>query len=108
NVLGIVDDHWFLYVTDFGNAGPDKGQGGKYLIVPPGFEGDLPADGYHVVHANTFGNWVMWRGFQVVDDPKPAVAATKEGFRMYPLSQADSPPEMNFVNVSGLPNSTIH
>lgn len=31
NVLGFIDDHWFHYVTDFGNAGPDKGKGGKYL-----------------------------------------------------------------------------
>ena len=27
NVLGIIDDHWFKYVGDFGNAGPDKGKG---------------------------------------------------------------------------------
>ncbi|MGB5267218.1 MAG: DUF1254 domain-containing protein, partial [Polyangiales bacterium] len=29
HVLGIIDDAWFHYVTDFGDAGPDKGQGGK-------------------------------------------------------------------------------
>jgi hypothetical protein len=31
NSLGIVDDFWFRYVADPGNAGPDKGKGGKYL-----------------------------------------------------------------------------
>ena len=36
NVLGIIDDAWFHYLTDFGNAGPDKGKGGKFLLVPPG------------------------------------------------------------------------
>jgi hypothetical protein len=35
NVLGIIDDFYFEYVADFGNAGPDKGQGGKTLVVPP-------------------------------------------------------------------------
>jgi hypothetical protein len=29
DVLGIIDDHWFKYVADFGRLGPDKGQGGN-------------------------------------------------------------------------------
>ncbi len=107
NVLGIIDSHWFHYVTDFGNAGPDKGQGGKFLILPPGFKGDVP-DGYHVAQSDTYGNWVIWRGFQVNGDPKPAVETTKKIFRMYPLSQKDNPPKMNFINVSGKEFNTIH
>ena len=107
NVLGFIDDAWFKYVADFGNAGPDKGQGGKFLILPPGYEGDIP-DGYHVAQSNTYGNWVIWRGFQVDGSTKPAIDATKKLFRMYPLSQKDSPPEMNFVNMSGKFNNTIH
>src|SRR5690606_7864313 len=39
NVLGVIDDHWFQYVGDVGNAGPDKGKGGKYLLLPPGHTG---------------------------------------------------------------------
>jgi hypothetical protein len=35
NVLGFVDDFWFHFVTDMGNAGRDQGKGGKYLILPP-------------------------------------------------------------------------
>ncbi|TWU51679.1 hypothetical protein Poly59_32740 [Rubripirellula reticaptiva] len=107
NVLGIIDSHWFHYVADFGNAGPDKGKGGKFLILPPGFKGDVP-DGYHVAQSDTYGNWVIWRGFQVDGDPKPAVETTKRIFRMYPLSQKDSPPKMNFINVSGKKFNTIH
>jgi len=107
DVLGIIDDHWFKYVTDFGRLGADKNQGGKYLIIPPGYEGDIP-EGYLAYNTNTFGNWVIWRGFQVDGSPKPAVETTKEIFKAYPLSQADNPPEMNFINVSGKFNSTIH
>jgi len=106
-VLGIIDDAWFQYVTDFGNAGPDKGQGGKFLLVPPGYEGALP-EGYHVARTKTFGNWVVWRGFQVDGSTKPAVEATKSMFRMYPLSKKDNPPRMNFINVSGTEHNTIH
>ena len=81
-VLGIIDDHWFKYVTDFGNAGPDKGKGGKFLILPPGYKGEVP-EGYHVARTNTYGNWVIWRGFQVDGNPAPAIEATKKLFRLY-------------------------
>jgi hypothetical protein len=106
-VLGIIDDAWFHYVTDFGNAGPDKGQGGKFLLVPPGYEGKLP-EGYFVARTQTYGNWVIWRGFQVDGSTKPAVEATQSKFRMYPLSQKDNPPEMKFIDVSGTEHNTIH
>jgi len=107
SVLGFVNDAWFKYVADFGNAGPDKGKGGKFLIVPPGYEGEVP-EGYHVAKSMTHGNWVIWRGFQVEGSPNPAVAATKKLFRIYPLSKKDSPPKMTFINVSGMVNNTIH
>ncbi|MBK5101208.1 MAG: DUF1254 domain-containing protein [Desulfobacteraceae bacterium] len=107
DVLGLIDDHWFKFVADFGRLGADKAQGGKFLILPPGYEGEVP-DGYFVYPTNTYGNWVIWRGFQVNGDPAPAVETTKKTFRLYPLSQKNNPPKMNFVNVSGKFNSTIH
>jgi len=107
DVLGIIDDHWFKYVGDFGRLGPDKGKGGKFLILPPGYEGEVP-EGYFVFRTNTYGNWVIWRGFQVDGSTKPAVEATKKIFRIYPLSKKDNPPKMNFVNMSGKSTNTIH
>jgi hypothetical protein len=41
--LGAIDDYWFRWVTDFGLPGPDRGEGGKYLILPPGYEGPAAA-----------------------------------------------------------------
>ncbi len=107
NVLGAIDDFWFHYVVDFGKAGPDKGKGGKFLILPPGYKGTVP-DGYHVAQSGTHGNWVFWRGFPVDGDPKPAVAMTQKTFRVYPLSQKDNPPNMQFINASGKFFNTIH
>jgi hypothetical protein len=54
NVLGFINDAWFQYVVDFGNAGPDKGRGGKFLILPPGYEGEVP-DGYLVYRPLMYG-----------------------------------------------------
>ena len=42
-VLGMVDDFWYKWVGDIGITGADKGEGGKYLLLPPGFKGDVPA-----------------------------------------------------------------
>ncbi|WP_282036539.1 DUF1254 domain-containing protein [Saccharicrinis aurantiacus] len=107
DVLGIIDDHYFKYVADFGRLGPDKAKGGKFLILPPNYKGEVP-DGYFVKQANTYGHWIIWRGFQKDGDPMPAVNATKETFKIYPLSKKNNPPEMNFVNVSGKQFNTIH
>ena len=107
NVLGIVDDFWFRYVTDLGNAGPDRGQGGKFLFLPPGYEGDVP-DGYFVFRSPTYGNILMWRGFLVNGDPRPAAESIRKHTRVYPLSEADNPPQAKFINVSGKAFNTIH
>ena len=50
DVLGILDDMYFRYMSDMGAAGPDHGKGGKYLVLPPGYDGDVP-DGYYVVQS---------------------------------------------------------
>src|SRR5262245_22523761 len=108
NTLGIVDDFWFRYVTDLGNAGPDKGKGGKFLFLPPDYTGDVPKEGYYVFKSPTYGNWFMARGFQVNGDPKPGAESIKKHLRIYPLATAAKPPETKFVNVSGKSFNTIH
>ncbi|AJP57562.2 hypothetical protein UC34_12215 [Pandoraea vervacti] len=108
NILGVVDDFWFRYVTDMGNAGPDKGHGGKYLFVPPGYAGALPKSGYFVVSPPTFGNLLFGRAFMKDGDPKPGVDALKRGLKVYRLSEASSPPPTKFVNLSGRVMNTVH
>ena len=49
-ILGTIDDMWFRWVTDFGVPGPDRAQGGHYLLVGPGYDGPLPESGFHVSH----------------------------------------------------------
>ncbi len=83
--LGAVDDHWFRWVIDIGLPGPDRGEGGKYLIVPPGYEGDLPAGGYFVAHARTVR--VAWFGRSFLEnknDPKPAAERIRTFTKVYP------------------------
>ena len=44
---------WFRWVTDVGVPGPDRGEGGRYLLVGPGYDGPLPDSGFHVSHVRT-------------------------------------------------------
>ena len=101
DVLGILDDMYFRYITDMGAAGPDKGKGGKYLVLPPGYDGDVPEDGYYVVQSRTYTVWNFMRGY-VRDSVKDAADNIKNNLKVYPLAQKDNPPKMEFLNMSGL------
>ena len=105
-VLGPMDDAWFRWVVDVGITGPDKGKGGKYLLLPPGYTGVVP-DGYFVARPRTSGNLMFFRTFLKDGDPKPGVDSVKKAFRVYPLSQASNPPEMKFFDISGKAFNTI-
>ena len=107
NTLGLIDDFWFRYVTDLGIAGPDKGKGGRFLILPPDYTGTPPA-GFFTFKSRTFGNLFATRGYQENGDPAPGTASIKRHLRIYPLADAAKPPATNFVNVSGKAFNTIH
>jgi len=101
--LGAIDNFWFHWVGDVGETGPDKGKGGKYLLLPPGYKGKVP-EGYHVLHSPTYNHWFFLRVF---GKPEAAVASVKKNLRIYPLAKAANPPKMNFVNLSGKNLNTI-
>jgi hypothetical protein len=105
-VLGLIDDMWYHWVADVGITGADKGRGGKYLLLPPGYKGAMPT-GYHVVRCPTYSIWVPWRSFLVNGNPKPGVDTVKKFTKIYPLSQAGNPPKLNFVNMSGKPFNMV-
>ena len=105
-VLGLIDDFWYQWVADVGITGADKGKGGKYLILPPGYTGEVP-EGYFVVRPSTYGNWMPFRSFLVDGSTKPGVEAVKKYLKIYQLSDAANPPEMKFVNASGIPSNFV-
>ena len=84
--LGTFDDMWFRWVIDFGRPGPDRGEGGKYLLVGPGYDGYLPEDGFYVAHAKTNRVVILGRSFLTKDDPAPTVNVIKDNLRIYPYT----------------------
>ena len=99
-VLGVFNDMYFRYMSDIGAAGPDKGKGGKYLVLPPGYKGDVP-DGYFVVKSKTYGVWNFMRGY-VKKGVKEAADRIKGNLKVYPLAKKANPPKTVFTNMSGL------
>ena len=95
---GTVDDAFFRFVIDMGAPGPDAGKGGKYLILPPDYKGEMPKDKkdggeYFVAQSTSYVNWVPLRGFLVDGKPDAAAKMFKDGVKVYPLSKAANPPE---------------
>ena len=48
-IVGLIDDFWQRSIADVGLPGPDGAKGGKFLLLPPGYKGDVPQSGYHVL-----------------------------------------------------------
>ena len=104
-VMGPIDDHTFLFVADVGPTGMDKGQGGKYLIVPPGYEGKIP-EGYFVVNSKTYANFSFLRAnTAIVGEGEKAMKFVRENCRVYPLETG--PRENKYQNVSGVDMNSL-
>jgi hypothetical protein len=104
---GTVNDAFFRFVVDMGAPGPDRGKGGKYLILPPGYEGKEPK-GYFISRSPTYNNLLILRGFLVDGKPDAAAKMFSEQVKIYPLSEKDNPPKMVITSGSGISYNTIH
>jgi len=125
--LGTINDMWFSWVIDAGRPGPDRGLGGKYLLVGPGYDGPLPEGGYFIAHAKTNKVLYAMRSF-IADgkDPKPAVENIKKNLKIYSyapgsygtsiaealtgevkLGREPEIPEMTFIEATGKSFNTI-
>lgn len=94
------------WAGDVGLPGPDKGKGGKYLILPPDYTGDIP-EGYFTYRSGTYGVFVFWRGF--FNDPKQLDAPVKvmEQTKIYPFGKETSAKNMEFPDASGHPGQGL-
>ena len=125
-ILGTIDDMWFKWVTDVGLPGPDRGAGGRYLIVGPGYDGPLPDSGFHVSHSRTNRVTLVGRAFMIDNDPTIPLEAIRGGFRVSPyvpgaegtavgsylagrspIGVAKPAPETRFVELSGKAFNTL-
>jgi hypothetical protein len=93
----MVDDAWQRPVTDLGLPGPDRGKGGKYLIVGPG-QTVTDTNGFIVTPSSTMNVFVAFRNLET--DPEKAAQLLKQ-YRLYPYAQRDNPPATRYLHVGG-------
>ena len=124
--VGTINDMWFSWIVDIGFPGPDRGEGGKYLIVPPDYKGVLPEGGFFVAHSKTNRALYAARAYLEDDSPKAPVELIKKTMKIYPytpggvgtsiatalqggvrLAVNPPTPETKFVEASGKAFNTI-
>ena len=115
NLQGILLDFWQRpipvdggeFAGDVGLPGPDAGKGGKFLVLPPSYDGEVP-EGYYVYRSGTNNLFIFLRAFyQDPDDLSPAVELMEQA-KVYPpnLPEAERKP-MEFPNASGVPANLL-
>jgi hypothetical protein len=127
---GTVNDAFFRFVVDMGAPGPDQQKGGIYIILPPDYAGSLKPtlNGMRdrgkdnrtevmianklqkawVAQSKSYNNWLILRGFLVDGKTEYASNMWRNELKIYPLSKANNPEPMRFVNGSGKFFNTIH
>lgn len=106
SITGSIDDGWQNALEDVGPAGLDKGNGGKYLILPPGFNGNVPA-GYFPLHSATYQGYAILRSNLKSADAADVAKAVAYGkrVRFYPLPSSATAPvaDTHFVDAYDKP-----
>ncbi|MGH7676946.1 MAG: DUF1214 domain-containing protein [Gemmatimonadaceae bacterium] len=103
-LVGGVSDMWQQPVVDIGTTGADGGQGGRFLILPPSFQG-VPRDGFITTRARTFGVMFVARGF--VGSATNSDVARLETLAIFPLARAANRPATTFLNGSDRDIDTV-
>ena len=100
---------WQTALEDVGLLGLDKGEGGKFVVVPPDYRGNVP-DGYNVLQSDTFTGYALLRSNLKSHGDADVAASIAYGKRVkvYPLAAADNPPPTVFTDVKDVEfNSTM-
>lgn len=99
-LLGAANDGWFRFIHNYA-------VGGKYLYLPPGYDGEVP-DGFAVYRPKTYRVWCFMRSSVKNGDVEAAAALCTENVKVYPLSEFKNPPKTKFVSASGKAFNTVH
>ena len=101
SITGSIMDCWQTPLEDVGPAGVDKGKGGKYLILPPGYSQAVP-DGYIALRPHTFQGYALLRSILQSGSDADFAKAVTYGKRIafYPLSGAANPPPTTYLDAA--------
>ena len=96
---GTIEDAWFVPLVDIGF----EGKGGKYLVLPPDYTGEVPS-GYIPVRPKTYNTMTLLRSIVASlseEDVRAGDALVKQ-VRIYPLPKAGNPPPQRLVDLTDI------
>ncbi len=103
-IFGTLMDAWQRAIDDIGALGRDKGNGAKYILVPPGYDGPLLSKAL-VYEQKTNNGWMALRPIIKGATPENLAKAAEfvKKIKIYPLNKADKQPKMKFVDLYDVP-----
>ncbi|UJP09088.1 DUF1254 domain-containing protein [Microbacterium sp. KUDC0406] len=99
---GSICNLWQVPLEDVGHFGVDEGRGGRYLILPPDWDEDVP-DGYIALPGETYGSYALLRSV-LEEGTQEALDRGLElcrKIRVYPLAEAANPPATSARDLQG-------
>jgi hypothetical protein len=101
-IFGTLMDAWQRPLEDVGAKGKDGGLGAKYLMLPPGYDGEL-LPGAITLEQRTYNGFSILR--PIIEDASPEnlakVVAFVKKIKIYPLALADNPPANRYIDLYG-------
>jgi hypothetical protein len=103
--FGSILNAWSQPIEDVGPAGADKGKGGKYLLLPPGYDGEktkaeLEKEGYLVYETDTYEYGFSFRPRLYNDATDKDAGDYAQGVKIYYLFEADNPPPTRHLDAT--------
>ena len=105
-LYGQVVDAWQATIADVGPSGADKGEGGKYLFLPPGYNEPTP-DGYIIIRTSNYHIFFAFRSIPLEGATDAEAQAYSKTLKLYPLSEAAAPKPTRFVDGRPYPLHTL-
>src|SRR5210317_2327486 len=101
-IFGTLMDAWQRPIDDVGAKGRDKGNGGKYVLVPEGYQGALLPMSF-TYRQRTNNGFAILRA--IIPDASQEnidkAAEFAKRIKVYPLAQAANPPDNNYIDIYG-------
>jgi hypothetical protein len=92
------------WVADLGLHGPDAGKGGRHLMLPPGYDGPLPAS-YHVWRSSTYRVIIGVRSLPIGGDLKSARNRI-HALKVHPLAPSNGWRDPRWVDLTDRAHDT--
>ncbi|MDO3635994.1 DUF1254 domain-containing protein [Mycolicibacterium arseniciresistens] len=100
HTAGGISDFWQREIAVLGEMGPERGAGGRHLVLPPGAGTPEHTDDLRVHHAS--GMNVMF-GFRTLDPDPDRAQALVEGVKIYPLADPVGAAPTRLISPDGRP-----